>query len=80
MRLGTSKLLDSAVMALSATYIGQTYHDTSLFIRSLQKYVDAVKSSRTQLARMDAREDIPYVTTILQTYEVIIDSWWTERL
>jgi hypothetical protein len=74
MRLGTSKLLDSAIMALSATY------NTSLSVYSLQRYVDAVKSVRTQLARMDAREDILYVTAILQTYEVIIDSWWTERL
>lgn len=72
--LGTSKLLDSAIMALSATYIGQAYQDTSLRMYSLRKYIDAIKSVRTELVRMDAREDILYVTAILQTYETFTPS------
>lgn len=69
-RLGSSALLDSTAMALSATYIGQAYQDLGLRTYSLQKYVEAVKAIRTQLARLVSREDVLYVTAILQTYEV----------
>ena len=72
MRLGSSALLDSAVMALSATYIGQAYRDLGLRTYSLQKYVEAVKGIRAQLAQLVSREDVLYVTAILQTYEVWI--------
>ena len=73
-RLGDSPMLDYAITALCAVYVGSSWQDNMLQQEGVGSYAKAVQCLRNCIKRPTTSRDMLYVTAALQTYEVSL-SW-----
>lgn len=69
-RLGDSPMLDYAITALCAVYVGSSWQDRMLYREGVESYARAVQCLRGCIERSTTTQDMLYVTAALQTYEV----------